>query len=100
MDGARARLSKETGVSDEEYPIVYETFQTEPAQSGKQANSLKITHPADLVPDPVSLGTAYHEALGEVHHRRGTALPRFGYLSQVQEKAYWAFFGALKDACI
>jgi len=35
-----------------------------------------------------------------IHQRRGSALAQYGYALKVQENAYWAFFGALGDACV
>jgi hypothetical protein len=57
-------------------------------------------HPADLAPSPVTLGNAYRKALEEIHQQRGTAPARYGYAFEVQEKAFWAFYGALADACV
>ena len=57
-------------------------------------------HPGELAPSPDAMRTAYWKALEEIHHRRGTVLAQRGYAAEVQDQAYWAFYGALSDACV
>ncbi len=87
-------------MTDEEYPIVYEPIQEEFSGTSEQTLHKEITHPGELAPHPIRLKEAYEEALDEIHQRRGTCAARHGYAFDVQEKAYWAFFGALADACV
>ena len=56
-------------------------------------------HPAELAPSPGDMKTAYQKALEEIHQKRATTLAQDGYASEVREKAFWAFYGALADAC-
>ena len=42
---------------------------------------------------------AYGKALEEIHQKRATTLAQDGYASEVREKAFLAFFGALAEAC-
>jgi hypothetical protein len=56
-------------------------------------------HPADLAPSPGAVKNAYGNALEEIHQKRGTRIAQDGYASEVREKAFWAFFGALADTC-
>jgi hypothetical protein len=57
-------------------------------------------HPAELAPSPGAIKTAYTKALEEIHQKRGTTLVRDGYVSEVRDKAFWAFYGALVNACV
>src|SRR5262249_53174 len=41
----------------------------------------------------------YRKALEEIHEKRGTTPAENSYASEVREKAFRAFFGALADAC-
>ena len=93
-------------VNDDEF--LREDDGREPVESGTEnwqsravrGRSQVPEHPGYLAPSPGAMRTAYWKALEEIHHRRGTVVAQCGYAAEVQDQAYWAFYGALSDACV
>jgi hypothetical protein len=71
------------------------------AVEGARATTCEVPDwPGPFVPPPRNLSHAYREAIDDIHRARGTTPSSGRYPTEVQEKAFWAFFSALSDACI
>jgi hypothetical protein len=68
--------------------------------SSAQGRTQVPDYPWELAPSPGAMKKAYQKALEEIHQKRGTSLARNGYASEVQEKAFLAFYGALGNSCV